>query len=426
MTFPKGYNPPSSEDNIAHNKASEKVVCRNCNKSNPSNSRFCNQCGSKLNLECPKCGNTNNLPNSAFCNQCGTKINTNTIDSRLTTPIAERFKDFNNIDRNLILYSLSNYNIKIKYPSNWELFNKEEFEKNIGIASSNENESQIIVALRSEPEYPNDTFLESMAIQVLKPTIVISVESFLKRNLNDLKVNNNDFRLLEQTQTTLAGLNAYRAVYYSDGKTNLLISTQFENLIYSIYFVSEPSKYNQYLLDVEQMINSFEFIRPPKRTASITVDKQYNQKDGFYECSLHQYKIKISYPSSWTDYSNLNENIVIGFSPLKENTSEPTVTLNVFIKDYENPVEQLKDIVEANIQDLRNNYSDFLLHEYYPTTLGGFPSYLVLYSYEGDKYLTIFTIRFNKQYVLLYLSTPESYSKHLKDVEQMINSFEFL
>jgi hypothetical protein len=126
------------------------------------------------------------------------------------------------------------------------------------------------------------------------------------------------------------------------------------------------------------------------------------------------------------DYSMPNEKIVIAFSPLKENTADPFIALCVFIKDLENPVVNLKEYVELSIQDLRNQYSDFMLNEYYPTTLDGFPSYLLLYSYEGNKNLSIVTIRFNKEYNIIYASTPETYSKYLSVAEQMISSFEFM
>ena len=55
------------------------VSCSNCGNKLPSNSRFCNVCGTKIEVcvqtkkTCPKC--KNELPdNSKFCLQCGTKI----------------------------------------------------------------------------------------------------------------------------------------------------------------------------------------------------------------------------------------------------------------------------------------------------------------------------------------------------------------
>lgn len=49
---------------------SGEVLCPNCNTPNPSNSKFCISCGSKLTLECPNCGKP--IPQGVkFCPECG-------------------------------------------------------------------------------------------------------------------------------------------------------------------------------------------------------------------------------------------------------------------------------------------------------------------------------------------------------------------
>jgi class 3 adenylate cyclase/tetratricopeptide (TPR) repeat protein len=50
--------------------AGEAMKCSECGSENPEGSRFCNECGSKLDLACSECG-TPNPPASKFCNQCG-------------------------------------------------------------------------------------------------------------------------------------------------------------------------------------------------------------------------------------------------------------------------------------------------------------------------------------------------------------------
>ncbi len=51
------------------------VACPECKSMIPSNSKFCPECGKKLNLEkfCSKCGNPL-LPGAKFCSGCGKKI----------------------------------------------------------------------------------------------------------------------------------------------------------------------------------------------------------------------------------------------------------------------------------------------------------------------------------------------------------------
>ena len=55
--------------------SSKKNICPNCNLENPTNAKFCNNCGTLLNqsFKCPNC-NTEYTPGSKFCNNCGQKL----------------------------------------------------------------------------------------------------------------------------------------------------------------------------------------------------------------------------------------------------------------------------------------------------------------------------------------------------------------
>jgi ribosomal protein L40E len=46
------------------------MQCPECQSDNPADARFCNKCGSKLEIACPQC-NKANPPGSNFCNECG-------------------------------------------------------------------------------------------------------------------------------------------------------------------------------------------------------------------------------------------------------------------------------------------------------------------------------------------------------------------
>jgi predicted amidophosphoribosyltransferase len=39
----------------------------------PVGAKFCNECGGRLEMTCPKCGKAN-PPGSRFCNECGQKF----------------------------------------------------------------------------------------------------------------------------------------------------------------------------------------------------------------------------------------------------------------------------------------------------------------------------------------------------------------
>jgi hypothetical protein len=55
------------EDNLSKNKL---IICPKCKKENELGSKFCNDCGKKMDDGCEKCGNVN-PKNSKFCNDCG-------------------------------------------------------------------------------------------------------------------------------------------------------------------------------------------------------------------------------------------------------------------------------------------------------------------------------------------------------------------
>jgi tetratricopeptide (TPR) repeat protein len=46
------------------------MQCPECQFKNPAGAKFCNECGSKLDITCPNCSNLNPA-GSKFCNECG-------------------------------------------------------------------------------------------------------------------------------------------------------------------------------------------------------------------------------------------------------------------------------------------------------------------------------------------------------------------
>ena len=51
------------------------MKCPKCQRDNPEDALFCNECGQKLETLCPKCGR-GNPPDSKFCNKCGHNLTT--------------------------------------------------------------------------------------------------------------------------------------------------------------------------------------------------------------------------------------------------------------------------------------------------------------------------------------------------------------
>ena len=51
------------------------MQCPQCQFENVDEAKFCNECGSKIEVSCAKCGKPN-PPGSKFCNECGYDLKT--------------------------------------------------------------------------------------------------------------------------------------------------------------------------------------------------------------------------------------------------------------------------------------------------------------------------------------------------------------
>jgi adenylate cyclase len=52
--------------------------CPQCQQENPAGARFCNGCGTRLEMACPACNHVN-PSGSRFCNGCGDKLGVESV-----------------------------------------------------------------------------------------------------------------------------------------------------------------------------------------------------------------------------------------------------------------------------------------------------------------------------------------------------------
>lgn len=64
---------PQHTDTAPAHSASASIKCPSCGARLPASSKFCNECGTKIQTSCPQCG-ASLPPGSKFCNECGTKL----------------------------------------------------------------------------------------------------------------------------------------------------------------------------------------------------------------------------------------------------------------------------------------------------------------------------------------------------------------
>lgn len=223
------------------------VVCSQCKNENQNGSKFCNNCGARLQNACSNCGKSN-PESSAFCGQCGSRLGQQVVKE---TKAIESSKP-SIVEDNFLECMLPEYEIKIKYPATWQQVNKQDLKP------------PIVVQFGSRRESRSDTFLETVGISVTPFTTNqiagLTPEKCADFLCDSFRQRHNDFILLESTSTTIAGLPAQQTVFTAGGKRYLYVFTLRGNRLYSIIYWSLPETYPRFLSIAEQMIASFEFI----------------------------------------------------------------------------------------------------------------------------------------------------------------------
>ena len=96
-----------------------------------------------------------------------------------------------------------------------------------------------------------------------------TLDQYVQSNINTLRNNTPDLKILESIPTTLADMPAYKFVYDTHGYTyhNLVLNNLNDsskdnknNIYYMILYMAETNKYSIFLPIAQEIINSFKFI----------------------------------------------------------------------------------------------------------------------------------------------------------------------
>jgi len=125
------------------------------------------------------------------------------------------------------------------------------------------------VGFTSPKEDVYDCFLESVSIGVMNAPKEWTLDQYVQSNINTLRNNTPDLKILESIPTTLADMPAYKFVYDTHGYTyhNLVLNNLNDsskdnknNIYYMILYMAETNKYSIFLPIAQEIINSFKFI----------------------------------------------------------------------------------------------------------------------------------------------------------------------
>lgn len=150
---------------------------------------------------------------------------------------------------NFTQYKNSPEGITIQYPDSWSKL------ENPNIVTNE------IVEFTS-PQESNSDFREKLIITGEKLSGSLSLAEYTNLSKQEIVQQNNNVKIISETDSNLAGRPAYRVVYTFSDEGNQLKRMETWTLknyrVYSITYEAQAGKYDEYLPTAEKMINSFQ------------------------------------------------------------------------------------------------------------------------------------------------------------------------
>ncbi len=138
----------------------------------------------------------------------------------------------------------------IEYPDFWN--------------KNSDNKEGIAVFVTPAEGY-SDQHSESLSVQRFTPDMAYT--DYVRGYVSDLESSVENYKLVSEKETTLAGQKAYQIVYESstaDGKNALRFMqtfAEYKEKIYVLTYIGEFESYTYFLKDIETMIETFKFLK---------------------------------------------------------------------------------------------------------------------------------------------------------------------
>lgn len=157
-------------------------------------------------------------------------------------------KRFEQNQPNFTKYENSTDGITIQYPDNWSK-----------LENSNIITNEIV---EFSPQSSNSNVPEKLVITGENLSDPLSLAEYTKLSKQEIVQQNNNVKILSETDSTLAGKRAYKVVYTLSDQGNELKRMETWTLknfkVYSITYEAQAGKYDQSLPTAEKMINTFQ------------------------------------------------------------------------------------------------------------------------------------------------------------------------
>lgn len=222
----------------------------------------------------------------------------------------------------------------------------------------------------------------------------------------------------------------------------MTISIPYKSKIFEIHGTKEDELFNQTL-------STFRFLELPKGDMPTVEEKPTEEVPSAEEAIQREttqlttinfltyenptYGIGIKYPQDWTKKERTTEGTkaVAFLSPKKDDSEMSQVGLEIFVLDMPTQVtldEYTQSVVNTQITDCEMPNCNII--DSGDTTLANNLAYKLIRTTETSQHkltsMSIWTIKDNKLYSLMYTAESAEYSKYLDTVNEMIDSFEII
>jgi len=306
------------------------------------------------------------------------------------------------------------FGISSEYPSTWSAFElNSRFKDNVTYG---------VALLRAPLENASDKYAEAVRFGMQKFKLNnVTLDAYTSAILNAYK-NATGIKILDSSPTTLAGQPAHRVVYTDDRIKDIKLkkmqvwSVLNNSKAYVITFGSEESKYDDYLPQVQNIMNSL------KITGGS--DNPQEQRNLIFDDPM--FGVKLQYPSSWTKIqlgqpprSNID---LVGAFLHQDNKNTSISRIGIAVQPLRSQDVKLDQYTSNQLNAIKRvNATGIGDHE---TNIAGNPAHDAVFTLNGTKVMQIWTLKGDKAYILAYQASPNEYNKNLPTFQRMVDSLE--
>ncbi|MBI3033878.1 LpqN/LpqT family lipoprotein [Candidatus Woesearchaeota archaeon] len=150
-------------------------------------------------------------------------------------------------------------------------------------------------------------------------------------------------------------------------------------------------------------------------------------EQGFLTHEDTDYKVKISYPSSW-ELASSGQSIFAMQSPKERADDSFQENINLVMNDLSGQEMDVDSYAKLATDNLAQSIQGFALEESGSTSLAGMPARRIVFTGNVGgralKFMQVFTIKDGLSYVLTFSSERDAFAENLGLVQKMVDSFE--